>query len=486
MKISERFNLNKSQFELDFVDIDLALDLPLFIDPYFLAHRNDLWSLQASRTISSFFEEFINLVRAGDLRSVKKHFSHLSEPNETCLGLSRGRPRGRGVGEVYSDKIFNSLLQSRAVQTGIVEDLEDTRIFVEGVDKDRLSDIATNIIKKHLIDYTQAQCRIWNIPLQPSVPSGFFWDSQRNTWMNEYTDMLVIDGRKVLFVPKATVSFAKKYAAQQYFQHFVLNFLQHEHLQMNTALVQVAVTKRGGRRRFVTKKSIKDDFENKGLQVSKEWLADFTEKHPEVFEDFKTKTASMIQSITNQELGEFNLSDIAKHLIEQLKAIPSGNNHARDYHLLVVGILELLFYPHLMHPQIEREIDQGRKRIDITFDNAATEGFFERLHTIHNLPSSYIFVECKNYTEDVANPELDQLAGRFSVNRGKVGLLLCRAVDDMNTLIQRCHDTYIHGRGLIVPIVDDDLVSLLLDVADYKGNAVDMFLSNRMRQVVLS
>jgi hypothetical protein len=147
MKISERFNLNKSQFELDFVDIDLALDLPLFIDPYFLAHRNDLWSLQASRTISSFFEEFINLVRAGDLRSAKKHFSHLSEPNETCLGLSRGRPRGRGVGEVYSDKIFNSLLQSRAVQTGIVEDLEDTRIFVEGVDKDRLSDIATNIIK---------------------------------------------------------------------------------------------------------------------------------------------------------------------------------------------------------------------------------------------------------------------------------------------------------------------------------------------------
>ena len=32
LKISEKLNLNKSQFELDFVDIDTDEDLPLFID----------------------------------------------------------------------------------------------------------------------------------------------------------------------------------------------------------------------------------------------------------------------------------------------------------------------------------------------------------------------------------------------------------------------------------------------------------------------
>ncbi len=36
MNISQFFSLNKSQAELDFVDINPTEDTPLFLDPFFL------------------------------------------------------------------------------------------------------------------------------------------------------------------------------------------------------------------------------------------------------------------------------------------------------------------------------------------------------------------------------------------------------------------------------------------------------------------
>ena len=71
------------------------------------------------------------------------------------------------MGEEFAERLFKSLSQSKAVLTGVVEDLEDTRVFVSGVAKDLTSDMATNIIRGHLLTYTQAQCALWGVALQP-------------------------------------------------------------------------------------------------------------------------------------------------------------------------------------------------------------------------------------------------------------------------------------------------------------------------------
>ena len=51
------------------------------------------------------------------------------------------------MGPSDAAKIFLSLSESKAFQTGIMEDIEDFRNFVPNVDKDKMSDMTANIIK---------------------------------------------------------------------------------------------------------------------------------------------------------------------------------------------------------------------------------------------------------------------------------------------------------------------------------------------------
>ena len=482
MRISKKFKLNKTQYELDFVDIDPNKDLPVFLDPYFLSIQNDQWSYDATRTIRSFFEQFVRLVRADQLEDARALFSHLGEPNETCLGVSKGEPDGRGIGEGNADDMFESLLQSRAIQTGVVEHLEDARIFVDGIGRDKTSDMTTNIIRGHLLEYTRDQCRLWGIPLQTGVPSGDYWSSRDRRWQSEFAERLIVGEKPILLVPKAIVAADDRYTPDQYHQHHVLEFLQSEHLSMNSALVQRVRRRDGSERVFVTKKSLKE----KEAPLSKQFLLEFTKDHPEIFQQFREQAASRMKRVINESLTLDSLAAVTEHLVERLKGIPAGAEHATEYHRVIAGILELIFYPDLFAPQLEREIHEGRKRIDLTLDNGANDGFFFHLHNVHKIPCAYIMVECKNYSRDVANPELDQMAGRFNPNRGKFGIVVSRTVDDMPTLIARCRDTHRDDRGTIIPLADSDLITILEALGARATRPEQELLQDRLRDIVLA
>ena len=235
-------------------------------------------------------------------------------------------------------------------------------------------------------------------------------------------------------------------------------------------------------RKFVTKKSLIET-EASG---NKTFLRTFTEKHPEVFKDFRKKASAKIDSLCNEDLGSISNVEIANYLIHKLKSIPPGTKDATIYHRTIVGILEFIFYPRLICPVIENEIHDGRKRIDITFDNAAKDGFLYEIHMVKKIPSQYVFIECKNYSSDLKNPELDQIAGRFSPNRGKFGLILCREISKNDVFIKRCQDTYNDDRGLIIPLTDQDLIFILKEMSNGKDNVYDKLLNDRCREIIIS
>src|SRR3989344_1167139 len=167
-------------------------------------------------------------------------------------------------------------------------------------------------------------------------------------------------------------------------------------------------------------------------------------------------------ALEDSELETLDVNSLIDHLISRLRAVSSGNSDAGAYHALMVGILEFIFYPNLINPVKELEINQGRKRIDISFDNGAPpDGFFYRLQHSFQIPCPYIFFECKNYSRDVSNPELDQMIGRLSPNRGRFGIIVCRNIEDEDAFLKRCADSYKDQHGLIVPLTDADITQIL-------------------------
>lgn len=481
-RISKIYKLGKTQHELDFVDIDVNKDFPVYLNPFVFSVRSDPFSVDATRTVRGFFQHNLSLINSGKVDEARSNFSYLNEPNETCLGMSSKKPRGRGVGEDNADDLFESILNSRALKTGLVDHLEDTAIFIPGIGRDKVSDMTTNIIRLNLIRYTQAQCALLGILMTSNVSSGFFWEPTTKRWHQEHTDMLVVNGRKILLVPKGVVSYVKEFNHGKYHQHHALEFLQDDHLKRNTNLVQTTYDKKGKvKRRFVTKKDLKE----KELPGEKESLLDFTKKHPEVFKDFRRNAAGEVSSLPDSDFESVDITKLVDYLIAKLRSTPKGNDSASAYHSLMIGILEFIFYPNLINPVKELEINSGRKRIDISFDNGAPSGgFFYRLQHSFNIPCPYIFIECKNYSKDVHNPELDQMVGRFSPNRGKFGIILCRDIDDEKLFLQRCSDSYKDQHGLIIPLTDADIIKILEQRKAGVVHYEDEILSEKARAVM--
>lgn len=213
MKISEILGIGKTQFELDFVDIDVDGDLPLFIDPIYISKANTPMINKMYSTLSNFFDYLMELINMGNITEARNIFLNLNEVNDIHLGLSKNKARGNGIGEIYQKDIFDNILFTAQKHEGLLNQIQDIKIFVQGIDRDRISDMIANIIKKELIDYTKQQCDINNIPLTSGVQTGFFWDPIKKSWENKLDDMLVIDGKRIILVPRLIVSYAKEYTA---------------------------------------------------------------------------------------------------------------------------------------------------------------------------------------------------------------------------------------------------------------------------------
>lgn len=474
-RISTLYGLSNSQASLDFIDVDVSTDTPLYVDPYAIQIRHDNWSELCGDHIRSFFNQLLDVLREGNMRRAKHLLSHLHEPNETFLGQSRGVPRGRGVGNQKAALLAKSLINSKAFKTGLLTDISEAELFIHGVGKDTISDLTTNIIRGLLSKYTKEQCGIHGIPTQIVRNIGPAWDVGSGDWQATAYELPVSRGKPILLVPKFSVRRRLSLDSQEFWNHHMIEFLRQEYLDSGSSLVQVL--KKGGGR--VTKKKVKERH-----PFIKDSLADFVRSNPHVLERYKEIRGALgpLES-EDFEIG-FDERVFAQTLKLLLQEIPEGNADASRYHTFCLGACTFLFYPSLIFPIKELEIHQGRKRVDIKFTNSAERGFFQTLLASAQTRATSVLIECKNYEKQINNPELDQLSGRFGHQRGFFGILMCRRMDDRARIVSRCKDAASDGRGFMLALEDRDINAMLDLVISGNRHQIDQFLSRKYDEII--
>lgn len=470
-KITQIFKLNKTQHEIDFVDIDVRKDTPFFIDPYWISKQDCDFTVECDMLIKSFFTKLVSLIKADKMREAFLLCSHLSESSDICLGYSQKRgTNGSGIGPLTARKFCIALKNSKAFQKDLLVNIEDSKVFIDNLDVDRISDMVANIIRKPLLNYTIQQCNNYDIQLTPTQ-SNFYWDEATLNWERaNNVPQLLVKGKKILLVPRKIVSDSNHYTWENFLQHYILEALKQQNLEENTSLVG---TRKDGTM-YVTKQSIKDSFESKKQKLDKAFCEQFAVDYPEVYNKFKQDIIGKYKEPNFVKNEKVSVAKKAKMLIKKLQETKPGKEDDTKYENIIFDILVFILGNNVSCPNKQVEFHDGRKRIDIVFLNSAKKGVLLDIINIYNIPMKLVICECKNYSKEISNPELDQLSGRFSPMKSKCGFILYRSIKNKAGLIKRCQDTYKDDRGLIIPLSDEDIINILQSIVEGRNDFDDI------------
>lgn len=170
--------------------------------------------------------------------------------------------------------------------------------------------------------------------------------------------------------------------------------------------------------------------------------------------------------------------------LKQLENIPTGREFAHNYHLLASRIFFEIFRNQVGEPLIEKEINEGRGRIDFACRNRNKDGIFKDLKEMRDIKCPDVLVECKNYENNLTNAEYSQLSDRLIPDRSMLGFLICRDKKNSKRVLKHCQDRKKGGKFIIV-LDDSDLIQL----ADYKLNdesdeRINEFIDNKIKEII--
>lgn len=207
---SDYFGLEaKTVHDYGAFNVSLINDLPLFIDPFLLFTSKTPVYTALHDEIIRYLHFLRDKAATGAFNDGQlKAWFVFSEVKQTWLGFSKVGNSGLGLGMDFARSLAKNLAAlfadfgSERITKG--SHLEKLCLIDDGVGRDTISDFTTNLIKHHLLKYTQtfAQKHLAASQKQAvKVPRSSF-DYRTETWTAETYELPVIDGDYVILTPR--------------------------------------------------------------------------------------------------------------------------------------------------------------------------------------------------------------------------------------------------------------------------------------------
>jgi hypothetical protein len=397
-----------SQYEVDFVIPRVGIDLPLGIDPFLLFKSRDREYGQLHNLVLDAFNAGVNALRRGANAEASRIFDFPEVP-EIGFGYTRSGKRGSGVGTFLSGLIIETLAGSPGLQERGVKHIEEMQLVSAGIGPDRISDVAANILKRFLIDYTKRQCEIWHLPMERQVPVSHIFQPSSGGWEDSYEDLPVspVDGSPILLVPRRLV---RALPWINYDDFLRTEFSAYLKAKRESVRLSRTVPKEGAGEQPAAKAEV--------VTITRNDI-NLVERYVRSREHQSADAHPAFDYIDEDSCRE------AEALKNRLGGIPSGREHAADYQRLVLEALNYLFNPELIDGQPEVRTIDGTERRDIIFTNDSDEPFWQYVRTEHS--GILVMFEAKN-TEDLDMAAVNQTATYLGDRIGRLGIIATRKV----------------------------------------------------------
>jgi hypothetical protein len=158
MFFSEFFEIEPTLLhEYGAVDISLVCDMPLFIDPMLIFNSDNPEYKSLHESIVRYFHFLATKAKNGLQSNEIKAWFKFSEVKNNWLGYSLAGNGGLALGDEYAKFLYDNI--KFAISTNNISQsvhIEKIMLLYKGSGKDKISDLTVNLIKKYLLEYTQA------------------------------------------------------------------------------------------------------------------------------------------------------------------------------------------------------------------------------------------------------------------------------------------------------------------------------------------